>query len=78
MELKDAIQRLTTELRNDTDYRRSWVANIAMAYKDCEGQYRRRTGKRVLNRNDRHIVANEAAEHFIKLLCDEYKYPEGE
>lgn len=30
------------------------------------------TGKKQLNKEDKHIIANDAAEHFLKLLCDEY------
>lgn len=56
-------------LKEDADYRNAWKANIAMAYIDNEAQYKKKTGKKVLNREDRHIVANNAAEHFIDLLC---------
>lgn len=56
-------------LKEDADYRYTWKANIAMAYIDNEAQYKKKTGKKVLNREDRHIVANNAAEHFIDLLC---------
>ena len=72
MELKEAISKITTELKNDTGYRESWKANIAMAYKDCERWYKEKTGKKRLNKEDAHIIANDAAEHFLKLLCDEY------
>ena len=77
MELKEAISKITTELKNDIDYRRSWSANIAMAYKDCEHWYKQKTGKKQLNKEDKHIIVNDAAEHFLKLLCDEYKFVEG-
>jgi hypothetical protein len=77
MELKEAISKITTELKNDVDYRRSWSANIAMAYKDCEHWYKQRTSKKQLNKEDKHIIANDAAEHFLKLLCDEYQFVEG-
>ena len=60
--VKEAISKITTELKNDTDYRESWKANIAMAYKDCERWYK----------EDAHVIANDAAEHFLKLLCDDY------
>ena len=29
--------------------------------------------KKYLNSDDKHTIANEAAEHFLKLLCDQYK-----
>lgn len=56
-------------LKNDADYRNAWKSNIAMVYIDSEAQYKKKTGKKVLNREDRHIVANNAAECFINLLC---------
>jgi predicted Zn-dependent protease len=71
--LKEAISKITKELKNDKDYRRSWSANIAMAYIDNERWYKQKTGKKTLNRKDKHAIANNAAEHFLKLLCDEYK-----
>lgn len=52
----------------DPEYRRGWIANISMSYKDCEYWYIERTGKRYLNQEDKHIIANEAAENFLKLL----------
>lgn len=73
MELKEAISKITTELKSDISYRESWKANIAMAYKDCERWYKEKTGKKRLNKEDAHIIANDAAEHFLKLLCDEYR-----
>jgi hypothetical protein len=55
MEIKEAMAKITTELKNDTGYRESWK------------------GKKRLNKEDVHIIANDAAEHFLKLLCDEYR-----
>lgn len=75
--LKEAISKLTKELKKNEDYRRSWSANIAMAYIDNEHWYKQKTGKKTLNRKDRHTIANNSAEHFLKLLCDEYKIPAG-
>ena len=34
---------------------------------------KKKTGKKRLNKEDAHIIANDAAEHFLKLLCDEYR-----
>ncbi len=70
MELKEAISKLSKSIKNDKEYRRCWVANIAMSYKDSEHQYKLRTGKIYLTKYDKHIIANEAAEKFIKLLFD--------
>lgn len=77
MTTKKAISEITKKLKTDKDYRRSWSANIAMAYIDNEHWYKQKTGKKHLNKKDKHTIANNAAEHFLKLLCDEYQYPEG-
>jgi hypothetical protein len=68
-ELEKAISIITNEIKNDVGYRESWKANIAMAYKDCEHWYKQETGKKQLNKEDKHIIANNAAEHFLNLLC---------
>lgn len=77
MTTKKAISEITKQLKADKDYRRSWTANIAMAYIDSENWYKQKTGKKHLNKTDKHIIANNAAEHFLKLLCDEYQFPDG-
>lgn len=63
------IKELTNALNNDPDYRESWKANIAMAYKDSHAQYAKKTGKKVMNAEDRHIIANNAADSFLTILC---------
>lgn len=68
--LREALLVLVNKLKNDEDYRRSWKDNIAMAYKDNEDWYIQQTGKKNLTKEDRHIIANNAAEYFLKLLCD--------
>ena len=73
----EAMKQLKKALQKDKDYRYAWVANIAMAYKDNWAWYAKKTGKKVMNRDDRHIIANNAAEYFIKQICDEHKYPKG-
>lgn len=70
-ELEKAINILQTELKLDSGYRHSWVANIAMAYKDNEKWYKESTGKKFINKEDKHIIANKAAEYFINQLCRE-------
>ena len=69
MKTKDAIKHLTTQLKKDEGYRLSWQANIAMAFKDNWGWYEKKTGKRYMNRKDKHIIANDAANYFLDLLC---------
>ena len=67
--MKEVIEKLNEGLK-DVDYRRSWTANIAMAHIDCERWYREKNNKigKYLNREDKHIIANNAAEWFIDLL----------
>jgi hypothetical protein len=63
------IEKLNKELK-DPEYRRGWVANIAMAHIDCERRYREENNKvgKYLNSKDRHAIANKGAEYFLKLL----------
>lgn len=75
--IPEAVAAITEQLKSDPEYRRAWSANIAMAFKDTYQQYRHKTGKACLSYEDVHKVANAAAEHFLKLLCKEYQYPEG-
>ncbi len=77
MRLGKASEVVFNELKNDVEYRRSWSANIAMAFKDNYGQYKKETGKKTLNNEDIHIISNRASEYFLSLLCDEIKFPEG-
>ncbi len=72
MNLTEALNKIKTLLRKDKDYRRAWISSMAMSYIDNERWYKEKTGKKNLNQKDKHAIANEAAEHFIKLLCDEY------
>ncbi len=69
MTTKKALSVITEQLENDIDYRRAWVANIAMSYIDNEQWYKTKAKKRTLNKKDKHTVANMAAEHFINQLC---------
>jgi len=71
-QMDKAIGTLTRALKKDEGYRIGWKANIAMAFVDTYRQQKGRTGYAKV-----HKIANEAAEHFLKLLCDEYHYPEG-
>ena len=77
MTTKSHVEHLVNALKTDESYRISWVVNIAMAYIDCERWYKERTGKKYLNRQDKHIIANEAAEYFLKLLGTDKKANRG-
>ena len=74
---KNLITDLVKALKKDKGYRESWKANIAMAYSDTLDAYKRKNNKKHLNANDMHIIANKAAEYFLKQLCGELKYPKG-
>lgn len=69
MTTEKAINHLVEVLKNDENYRRSWSANIAMAYIDNENWYKKKENKRYLSRKDKHTIANNAAEYFLNLLC---------
>lgn len=69
MKTKDAFLKITNELKNNKGYYESWKSNIAMAYIDSERWYKEKHKKKTLNAPDKHIIANEAAEYFLKLLC---------
>jgi hypothetical protein len=70
-QVKWAVNVLSAALKKDKKFRETWIANIAMSYMDCELSYRNRFKKKVLNLDDKHVVAMEAAEYFIELLCDD-------
>jgi len=71
MKIEDAIDNLIYALNEDNDYRESWKANIAMAYKDNYHWYKEKTGKTVMNKEDLHIIANNAADYFLKQLTNQ-------
>lgn len=63
MTLSEAVEAVTEALREDEDYRRSWQANIAMAFQD---EYARAQSKDLI-----HEIANRAATYFLSSLCHE-------
>lgn len=77
MKTAEAMKQLKKALQKDKEYRYSWVANIAMAYKDNYHWWKVKHKKSVMNKEDLHCIANNAAEYFIKQICDEHKYPKG-
>lgn len=69
--LKEAVETLTTALKEDKDYYNSWQANIAISFKDAydnEWDNLNKYVEGVPNKPDIHIVANRAAENFLNLL----------
>ncbi len=73
----DPISELVKLLKRDMGYRIAWKANIAMAFKDRWRQYKKENKKKAIYYKDIHVIANESAEYFLKLLCDQLKYPKG-
>lgn len=59
---------LSIELKTDSSYYESWKSNIAMAYIDSEHNYKKKSKKKYLNSKDKHLIANEAANNFLKML----------
>lgn len=77
MTTEEAIAHIAQKLASDDEYREGWIANIAWAQLDAEYWYKKRTGKRYLNRQDKHAIACEGARNFIALLCA-HPFPDGE
>jgi hypothetical protein len=55
-------------LKEDPEVFEGWKANIAMAIKDEFSRYRKKHDKRTLSYQDIHLIANKAADDFLKLL----------
>lgn len=71
LRIGEAVRKLTKELENDADFRYSYQANIAMAFKD---EYaRRKKDKKYLSKQDIHEISNIAANNFLALLCRKTK-----
>jgi hypothetical protein len=70
MKIGKASEVVFDAIKNNVEYRRTWSANIAMAFKDNYSQYKKETGKKTLNNEDINIISNRASEHFLNLLCD--------
>jgi len=68
--VKQAIEKITDELKNDEAYYIGWQANIAMAFKD---EFHRQAGNpgemRHINSDELHVISNTAADNFLALLC---------
>lgn len=74
--IKDAVQTLITEIRNDSYFYYAYQANIAMAFQDAFWNYISQSvpaGEKVpvyspsLSRDNIHYIANEAAKNFLDL-----------
>lgn len=67
--LSAAVETLIQSLIKDEDYRRSWKANIAMAFKDEFHREVTRKKSWQINSTELHNVANTAADNFLNNLC---------
>ncbi len=67
--LQEGLTNITNALKRDEQFYYAYKANIAMAFKDRVSQYKKEKNKKVLSNEDIHIIANEAADNFLKLLC---------
>lgn len=66
-ELSKAVKILVKALNSDEDYRRSWQANIAMAFKDEFNRDVKPEGRTI------HQIANVAAINFLNTLTRDGK-----
>lgn len=62
---REAVERLIKALNEESDYRYSWQANIAVAMQDA---YRYSKDK-----SDIHAISNEGAIRFLDILTKENK-----
>ena len=67
MKTPEAVKVLTQALNDDMDYRRSWHANISIAFQD---EFARNSMKSDIEKRNIRDVANRAADHFLNQLCD--------
>lgn len=71
--LQESVKTLIEALKTDGDYRNSWKASIAMAFKD---EYKKADEYNDHDRyegfivhNNIHEIANKSADNFLNLLC---------
>mgnify|MGYP000685740363 CR=1 FL=1 len=64
--MKSPIKKLVKNLKKDEGYYTAWKANIAMAFSDAYNS--KKKTKKHLNKNDIHVISNEAADNFLSLL----------
>ena len=65
--LQEAVKTLIEALKTDEDYRNSWKASIAMAFKDEWGREEFQQSEQDFE--SVHILANKSADNFLNLLC---------
>lgn len=63
------LQKALRENQGDDSIYYAWQSNIAMAFKD--EYWRARQKKKYINRDDLHLIANNAAKNFLDILIGE-------
>jgi len=69
-----SVQTICGAMKTDDGYRIGWLANIAMAFKDCfnlKMKEKEDFTRYLFAENGLHEIANEAADNFLKQLCGE-------
>lgn len=66
--INHAVMAVSNVLLSDPEYWHSWKANIAMCYIDADKKYREGRDIKYLTSEMKTIIANDAAELFLKLL----------
>lgn len=69
--VKEAVEVLVEALKTDESYRIGWQANIAMAFKD--EFTRTNPDLKSTSEYELHIIANQASNNFLNLLCTDGK-----
>ena len=67
--IKHAVKIPANALKTDESYRIGWQANIAMAFKD--EFYRTNPDLKSTSEYELHIIANQASNNFLNLLCED-------
>lgn len=67
------IKIVVEEISKDKNYRRSWEANIAMAFIDCTRWYKKENNREYLTKKDLYDIAQNSAKHFLDILVGDYK-----
>jgi len=68
MKVSTAVKTLGEALKSDDELYNAYRANIAMAFYDEVAREKERTNYRYLNREQIHLIANQAAANFLNLL----------
>ena len=73
MSTKEAVEKLTSELKNDAGFRETYKANIATAFQlEFDKQFeihKPNFSKWLFTENGVHEISNKAADNFLNLWC---------